>query len=146
MTPEEMISEFQCPGCTNGGAPASKCPAFELNSDYGHSCFSHSAGTFMGGVGRIALGLPKGFNHMPGPTRPNGESGTTLLIRNWPEGTKPDWNRLNVPVWAMEKDGFLFVRTLKPRTSAQYIDVGENGTMELVPQAINVEEFIDEID
>ena len=146
MTPEEMISEFQCPGCTCGSAPADKCPSFELGSDYGYSCYSHSAGTFRVDAGRLALGLPKGFDRMPGPNRPSEQSGTTLLIRSWLEETSPDWDKLNVPVWAMEKAGFLFVRTLSPRTSMQYIDVIEKGTMELVPQAIKVEEFIDEID
>ena len=67
-------------------------------------------------------------------------------IRLWPGGTKLDWDKLNVPVWAMVKDGFLFVRTFAPRINRTWIDVIEHGTMDMVPNAINVSEFIDEID
>lgn len=145
MTPEEMISEFQCPGCTCGSSPCGTCDKFKMNTTYGHSCENHSAGTFIMGLGRIALGLPKGFTRMPPGERPR-DLGITLAIRNWTEGTHPEWDHLNVPVWAMEKDGLLFVRTFVPRLASQYIDVVEKGTLELVPQAIDVSEFIDEID
>lgn len=63
------------------------------------------------------------------------------------DGFKNDiWSRFNVAVWAMERDGFLFVRTYMPRVDVTVVDVIEGGTLALVPDAVNVGEFVDEID
>ncbi len=97
---------------------------------------------------RFILGMPKGFNKVgplsadhPGP------------IRLWTDDDKGlrsgSWNKFNVPVWAMEHDGHLFVRTFSPRVNILYIDVIKGGTMELLkdfPAVYNVSDFIDEID
>lgn len=56
------------------------------------------------------------------------------------------WNKFNVPVWAMEHEGHLLVRTLVPRLGMTFIDIIEEGTLDMVPNAINVSEFTDEID
>lgn len=141
MTQIEMVEEFQCPGCTCGGPKA--CDKFKLRSlpcpeDHGVWCESHSAGTFLMGFGRIALGLPKGFCRY-GPS-------DKLDIRLYQKGTKPEWDRLNVAVWAMVKDGFLFVRTYSPRVNKCSVDVVEGGDLGMVPGAIDVSKFIDEID
>jgi hypothetical protein len=91
--------------------------------------------------------MPKGFNRL-GPvgfTRYS-KGKSFRSIRLWPEGKSPEWDRFNVPVWAMEKEGYLFVRTYLPRLNESYIDVIERGTLDMVPGAINVGEFIDEID
>jgi hypothetical protein len=69
-----------------------------------------------------------------------------MFIRLWVSGTAPDWDRFNVPVWAMEKDGFLFVRTFAPRLDEGSVDVIEGGTLKMVPQAIDISPFIDEMD
>lgn len=67
-------------------------------------------------------------------------------IRLWVSGTKPEWDRLNVPVWAMVDDGFLFVRTFAPRVNMSWVDVIEGGDLSMVPNAINVGAFVGEID
>ncbi len=66
-------------------------------------------------VGLLALGLPKGFNRI-------GEG--KLYFGLYPLGgeLRPEWNRLNVAVWAMELDGFLFVRTYSPRVNVTRVD------------------------
>lgn len=46
----------------------------------------------------------------------------------------------------MELDGYLFVRTVSPRTARIFTDVIEGGTLAMAPGAINVGEFYDEID
>jgi len=46
----------------------------------------------------------------------------------------------------MVKDGFLFVRTYSPRINHCSIDVIEAGDLDMVPEAIDVGKFIDEID
>jgi hypothetical protein len=99
-------------------------------------------GTFILGISHIALGLPRGFCR-PGP---NEGIKNKMAIRLWTDGKHPSWNNLNVAVWAMEKDGTLFVRTYSPRINYAFVDVIDGGTLSLCPSAINVAEFIDEID
>lgn len=141
---KKMVEEFQCPGCVCGSD--TECGKFKPNKEYGAKCDGHVLGTSILGVGHMALGLPKGFNRSGlDPKHPVGTA-NTMNIRLWTKGTKPDWDRLNVPVWAMEKDGYLFVRTLSPRRNWSFVDVVEGGTLALVPQAINVGEFYDDID
>jgi len=144
MTPEEMISEFLCPGCTNGTHPCTECPDYEPNNDYGHNCEKHSPGTFIAGIGAVYLGLPKGFNRV-GLDSVKGQK-FRGQVRLWTRGTKPDFDHLNVPVWAMEKDG----RTYSPRVNLTYIDVIEGGkfvdvqTEHKLPYSVR--DFIDDID
>ena len=44
------------------------------------------------------------------------------------------------------QDGFLFVRTYSPRTNQTFVDVIEEGALSLVPQAIDVSKFYEEMD
>lgn len=137
MTPEELIGEYICPGCTNGHKPDA-CVAYNPYHDWGYMCLAHCPGTTITPhVGRIILGLPKGFCRL-------GEN--KKYVRVWQQDTAPQWDHLNVPVWAMEKDGFLFVHTSCPRINQVNIDVIEGGTLSLVPEAIDVSKFYDEID
>ena len=138
----EMVEEFQCPGCGLGGPDL--CNEFK-ESIWGHSCESHSCGTMFGLGNTIALGLPKGFNHTS-ICEDKGLPHFKMFLGFWDEGEKPDWDHLNVPVWALEKDGYLFVRTYIPRLGKTRIDVIKNGKLDLVPNAVNVGEFFDEID
>ena len=142
----KMIKEFQCPGCTLGSD--TDCGAFRLGQDLGggFQCDGHSAGTFMLGAGKFALGLPKGFNRVG--ILPDGRS---TNIRLYFEDALPRWDRLNVPVWAMKEGKYTFVRTYSPRINIGWIDVIENGPPpeKIVPNGplpIDVGAFIDEID
>lgn len=140
---KEMVEEFQCPGCTLGSN--TKCGSFVPNSDgMGAMCNNHSAGTFMGGIGCIQLGLPKGFCRVRKPSLIGTKNYTNIRLHDKPETYQPD--HLNVAVWAMEKDGYLFVRTYSPRIDATFVDVIKGGKLDLVPNAVNVGEFIDQID
>lgn len=106
----------------------------------------HRLGTMLAGVGTFALGLPKGFCR-PGFHPDEDKVLTKMNIRLWPDKDKCySWDNLNVPVWAMEKDGYLFVRTLAPRVNICWVDVIKGGTLSMVPNAIDVSKFIDEID
>ena len=137
----EMVEKFQCPGCVLGYCTG--CGDFNYD-EREMRCTSHCLGTAIGAPNNlVALGLPRGFNK-PGW---NGDDvRSTIDIRLWPDGTHPAWDRLNVPVWAMEQDGYLFVRTFAPRVNLSWVDVIKDRTIALVPQAIDVKEFIDEID
>lgn len=141
---DRLVRQFQCPGCVAGCDTT--CGAYKW-SDAEMRCTGHVLGTMIGLGNSIALGLPKGFCK-PGidwsqePLRAR----NTMDIRLWIAGTKPEWNRLNVPVWAMVDDGFLFVRTFAPRVNMSWVDVIEGGDLSMVPNAINVGEFVSEID
>jgi len=141
MKIEDMIEEFQCPGCV-GGSDTS-CGRYEYNESE-LRCVSHVLGTHIGFGNIVALGLPKGFNK-PGHDI-EGKAMSKMRIRLYLKGDSPLWDKLNVPIWAMEKDGFLFVRTYLPRLNVGYVDVLEGGTLSMVPEALNVNTILPGID
>lgn len=133
-----MIEQLQCPGCVCGSD--TKCGNFKLteHTPGSASCDGHVPGTTMMPGGKILLGMPTGFNKI----RDN-----KLTIRFFPHGEKPSYDHLNVPVWAMEYEGSLFIRVYCPRITTSYLDVVEKGTRaEFCPQALDVAEFVDTID
>lgn len=138
----KMIKEFQCSGCTCGSSPEDGCFELSVCDKFGARCKKHSAGTFMSYVGRIYLGLPKGFNRA-GLNQADSQRVNAIRLHH---NSKPEFDHLNVPVWAMEKDGYLFVRTYCPRINMTYIDVIKGGKLSDVPQAIDVSKFVEEID
>ena len=147
MTELEIVEKFQCPGCVCGGD--TKCGSYKTEDSFGFVCRGHVLGTFCVPIGSFALGLPRGFNR-PGfedvfPSDGDGHR-NRLTMRLWKSGTQPEWNQLNVAVWAMEYEGFLLVRTYSPRVNFTVVDVIEGGTLDLVPNAIDVGKFCDEID
>jgi len=156
MTDEqkEMIEKFQCPGCTYGGD--TKCEAFEFDSNddgFGYRCVKHSAGTYILGIDKIALGLPKGFNHIGivrdfcNISEESNIRSTNIRLFTNPKETIGLYDRLNLPVWAMEKDGYLFIRSFSPRINYTFVDIIKNGKFnEICPNAVNVAEFLDDID
>lgn len=142
---KRMIEEYICPGCVNGPLDSGCYKALDGGNAYGYGCSAHVIGTFGLSFGHFVIGLPKGFNR-PGPNDRRDKTRNNMLIRTWPQGTSPDWDNLNVPVWAMVHKGTLFVRTYMPRINDAAIDVVEGGTLELVPNAIDVGKFLEEID
>lgn len=141
ITKEEFVAKFQCPGCVCG--MNINCSSFAYDNE-ACCCTAHVIGTSFGVGNNFALGLPKGFNK-PGFNEDHSTK-NRMDIRFWQAGTYPEWNKLNVPVWALEQDGFLFVRTFAPRLNHSRVDVIEGGTLELCPSAMNVAEFLDEIE
>lgn len=141
----KMVERFQCPGCVGGGD--TKCGRYVPDTSRGgHRCSGHVIGTvIMPGVGHIALGMPRGFNR-PGLDDSRKQTRNAFDVRLFTSGTAPTWDRLNVPVWAMEHEGCLFVRTYQPRLNVAFVDVVEDGTLALVPNAIDVGQFYNEID
>src|SRR5215831_5868948 len=140
-----MIEQFQCPGCVNGrNTHCGVCEVFQEGEMF--SCVAHVAGSFVtttNGPVTFFLGLPRGFCRVgPGIVQ---NPRKALRVRLWPKDARPDWDKFNVPVWALERDGYLFVRTFMPRQDYPLVDVIEAGTLALVPGAINVGEFHEEI-
>lgn len=157
MTDEQkaMIEEFQCPGCTCG-LNTGECGAFDFCYDMGTGfwCLGHSAGTFLLGAGKFALGMPRGFNKV-GTIKTgfedekdrNSKRNTNIRCSINTKEKEDRYDNFNVPVWAMEKDGYLFVRVMSPRINYTYVDVIKGGKFEVIcPKAIDVANFVDEID
>ncbi len=140
---EQMVEEFQCPGCVSGNRV--NCGNYE-SCDFGDGayCQSHVPGTTIYPIGRVFLGMPKGFNRL-GPIDRDMMPAAIVLFT---ERLNVDfYDDFNVPVWAMEKDGYLFVRVFSPRNNLPRIDVVKNGNWDLVwKSTIDVGKFIDEID
>lgn len=146
MNTKELVEKFQCPGCVAGSD--AECGNYQPNEQYGAVCKSHVLGTSIGAPNnKIALGLPKGFNK-PGVSDDGVNARNTINLRLWSKDAGcPDWDNLNIPVWAMIEDGFLFVRTYCPRLNFGYVDVIEGGDFDVLPEStIDVGKFIDEID
>lgn len=151
MTLKNMIEEFQCVGCVGGSD--TDCGRFVQAAA---SCKSHVAGTELLGVGAILLGMPKGFNKTGHHYDANGKFVSNYRVDIWfyPPGAAKEaigvYNYLNVPVWAMEKDGNLFVRVFMPRVNASFTQVVAGGTINMIEDAgfnpFNVSEFEGDID
>jgi hypothetical protein len=145
-----MIENFQCPGCTCGHTTQS-CGSYKPvdEGEWGFSCDCHSAGTLALGIGHINLGLPKGFNRVVYTDGMMGD-GKRTNIRLFDHQVFGVYDKLNVPVWAMEKDGYLYVRCYLPRTDRKFVDVHKGGKLEELrkkfTEVIDVAEFITEID
>jgi hypothetical protein len=140
----EMINDFMCPGCIHG-VNTSDCSKFEGFSEYGFNiCKNWCPSTFMGWVGRIALGLPKGFCRT-GMVEFHDKPFVYMRLYEKPEDL-PGYDKFNVPVWAMEKENFLFVRCYSPRNNWLFVDVIKDGKLEHAPGAINAGEFYEEMD
>ena len=110
----KLVDEFQCPGCSAGGGIDSGCFKQSENT---LSCSNHSAGTFIGGIGNVNLGLPKGFNRL-GPIDKRIQRTNIRLFTEL-----PNYNEFNMPLWALEKDGHLFVVVALPRLQQFWVDV-----------------------
>lgn len=147
MTIEEMVKQFQCPGCVRGSA--AHCDARDVDDTPGGACRAHVSGTSIStnsGLVNFMLGLPRGFCRA--------RRTEDHRVRFWPAGTHPSWNFCNVPVWALDgqvsKDPdhprFLFVRTVCPRVDWLVTDVVEGGTLEMVPGAVDMAAHMAEID
>lgn len=143
---KEMIERFQCPGCLHGSN--TNCGVFSLEDDDGmFRCQKHVPGTTMvvpgQGVYCLLLGAPKGFCRL---SVSKVEKRPALRLWSSPDNAF-QWNKWNISAWAMEQDGYLFVRTYSPRVDMSILDIIKDGKLqELCPQAIDASAFLDEMD
>lgn len=139
----DMIEEFQCPGCVCGNN-TSDCRAFkpydDMSAPFSFCCTAHVPGTTAFPGGKMCLGLPKGFNKTGNQRWEDYTPSFYVRLFDSPE-KHPEWDVFNVPVWAKEENGYLFVRTFCPRTNRSFVDVIKGGTLAMVPNAINVTEL-----
>jgi hypothetical protein len=70
-----------------------------------------------------------------------------FAVRFWKDGGRPSYGGDVRAVWAMRQDDLLFVRACRPATAERWVDVVQGAKRkELVPEAINVKDFVDKID
>lgn len=105
----KYISEYQCSGCIRG---FSKC--YEM-SDNSISCENHHAGTFVNGIGKIYIGLPKGFNRIG--------SVNGMIIEIF-ENFYNHYDKFNIPVWKYKNENnHVLVRGLMPRINQPFLHI-----------------------
>lgn len=140
MNTKEMVEAFQCPGCVHGENPS--CGMFKLhevatgtsNDDGsrlvgGFRCRNQVSTANLGGY--VNIGLPVPFARVQ-YREGREEVKTNIRLHLYAVDYGTYWDGFNVPVWALEKSGFLFVRTYCPRTDQSYVDVIHGGTIDLI--------------
>lgn len=158
MNAKMMIEAFQCPGCLNGDN--TRCGSFKLHEltvrqskEDGQQlatpfrCQNHTASEHLGAY--VNMGLPIPFARVQyRDTREEVRTNIRLHISPPAQGVRL-WDVFNVPVWALEKWGYLFVRTYNPRTDQSYVDVIQDGNFDKLLKdtpCINIESIQDTID
>jgi hypothetical protein len=143
VTAKIMVATFQCPGCVNG--EDTKCGKFKLHEIAtgtshdggqrmvgGFRCINHETSAVTMGGGKVNMGLPVPFARVQYRDGAQDEVKTNIRMHLKPVDYGTYWDVFNVPVWALEKDGYLFVRTYSPRTDQSYVDVITGATVEMV--------------
>lgn len=106
------IKEYQCSGCMCGH----NLECFEENNQQGVGCGKHYAGTIIGGIGKIFLGIPKGFNRLG-----HQENLKPIIFDCFDENY---YNMFNVPVWKhLDEHGNTLVRGIMPRRNEPFIHI-----------------------
>ncbi len=123
----KAIRTYQCPGCVCGHKP-STCASLKKEDGYG--CKNHCAGTIIEKIGKIFLGMPKGFNRL-GPYN----SMKLYIFKDWESFLKIHnrYDEFNIPFWKYIDDkGNLMVRGFMPRINEPFIHIILNCTIEKV--------------
>ena len=112
MLAEEAIQEYQCSGCVSGEYP--DCYVKGMNVE----CTKHCSGTrIMPIIGRIFLGLPRGFSRL-GPA----EETKISIFKEFEDGW--GYDTFNVPVWKhLDKHGNTLVRGICPRLNLPWVHI-----------------------
>lgn len=111
---KNAIERLQCSGCMTG----CDVSCFEKNPKGGIGCGKHYAGTIIGGIGKIFLGMPKGFNRL-------GEyNDLKPVIYDTFESSDWKYDMWNIPVWKhLTEDGYTLVRGIMPRKNEPFIHI-----------------------
>ena len=112
------VERYQCSGCISG----SDTSCFKENVAGGIGCGEHFSGTIISGVGKVFLGLPKGFNRLG-----NLEKMKPIIFKSFKDFAESDWkeyNNFNRPVWKhLDKLGNTLVRGLMPRRNEPFLHI-----------------------
>lgn len=116
---KKAIERYQCSGCISG----SDTSCFKENEIAGGvGCGKHLSGTTIIGIGKVFLGLPKGFNRLGrlGDMKP-------IIFNNFKEFSESGWGsyeKFNRPVWKhLDEHGNTLVRGLMPRRNEPFLHI-----------------------
>ena len=111
---KEAIEKYQCCGCVCGSD--TKC---YKQDNVGVGCAKHVAGTLVSGIGKIFLGLPKGFNRLGFQNDMKTQVFTTLEEQQEVYA----YDKFNVPVWKYFDEGVVLVRGYLPRLNQGFVHI-----------------------
>lgn len=136
------VERYQCSGCISG----SDTSCFKLNpATGGIGCGKHLAGTAISGVGKVFLGLPKGFNRLG-----HLEKMKPIIFNNFTEFTESDWGsyeKFNIPVWKhLDEYGNTLVRGLMPRRNEPFLHIFLENCLDKIDCLEISKEDIDQMD
>ena len=117
---KNAIERYQCSGCISG----SNISCYK-KSDWSSGCGGHCAGTLITGIGKIFLGMPKGFNRLGCSFGAEQQ----LKIEIYEKFNEEDvWmgshpmSKFNVACWKhLNEFGHTMVRGLKPRKNEPFL-------------------------
>ena len=120
-----MVEEYQCPGCVCGSDIS--CFEQDIDNENNMACSKHVVGTVISGnIGKIFLGMPKGFNRLGFAER------TEISIFGEVENGW-GYDFLNLPVWKhLDKNGNTLVRGICPRINMPWIHIFAGNVLEKV--------------
>ena len=140
---KNAIEEYQCSGCISGHDVS----CFEKNPNGGVGCGKHLAGTFITQIGKIYLGMPRGF------CRHGEQKNLFMRIFKTFEDFKKDCDQMpkydifNIPVWKhLNKQGHTLIRGLRPRKNEGFILVILEDCMDKINCLEITQELIDAMD
>jgi hypothetical protein len=136
------VERYQCSGCISG----SNTSCFKANEDAGGiGCGNHLSGTYISGIGKILLGLPKGFNRLG-----RHEDLKPTIFKSFKDFTETGWkeyNNFNRPVWKhLDKHGNTLVRGLMPRRNEPFLHIFLENCISQIHCVEISKEQIDEMD
>lgn len=133
---KKAIEEYQCSGCMSGH----NMLCFKGNQN-GVGCGNHSAGTMISGIGKIFLGMPKGFNRLGECENLKPIIFETFKDSNW------EYDMWNIPVWKhLNKDGHTLVRGLMPRRNEPFIHIYLENCMDKINCLEITQDNVNEMD
>lgn len=117
---EKDIKKLQCVGCVQGSFP--EC---YIKSNKGIGCASHASGTVVFPIGKIFLGMPKGF------CRLGVNQDLKMFIFKDAEQQKTEWpyGTFDMPVWKYLYGKYILIRGFQPRINCGFLHVILNGNI-----------------
>jgi len=111
---KKAVEEYQCIGCMKG----CDISCYKEKQDFGIGCGEHFAGTYISSIGKVFLGMPKGFNRLGIAEE------TKIQIYNSYEECDWQFDMWNIPVWKhLDENGNTLVRGIMPRRNKPFIDI-----------------------
>lgn len=111
---KSAIENYQCSGCVSG----SDISCFKKCKTGGIGCGNHMSGTMISSIGKVFLGLTKGFDRLGYDEK--------LIPHIYESFNKCDWSycKFNIPVWKyLNENGHTLVRGLMPRLNQTFIHI-----------------------